>query len=83
MNRFKIIETFEWNKKQKSKDSRVLDFDLRSAVLIPLYADPSAPLEIIIKANGLPYHYVFFCLQDVLAFQAFITGFKVMDGYME
>ncbi|CAF3557156.1 unnamed protein product [Fusarium graminearum] len=62
---------------------RVLDFDLRSAVLIPLYADPSAPLEIIIKANGLPYHYVFLCLQDVLAFQAFITGFKVMDGYME
>ncbi|WXC44661.1 hypothetical protein QX201_004395 [Fusarium graminearum] len=83
MNRFKIIETFEWNKKQQSKDSRVLDFDLRSAVLIPLYADPSAPLEIIIKANGLPYHYVFLCLQDVLAFQAFITGFKVMDGYME
>ncbi|PTD02098.1 hypothetical protein FCULG_00012203 [Fusarium culmorum] len=83
MDRFKVIETFEWNKQQRSTDSRVLDFDLRSAVLIPLYADPTAPLEIIIKANGLPHHYVFLCLQDILAFQAFITGFKVMDGYMD
>jgi hypothetical protein len=67
----------------------VLDFDLRSAVLIPLYADPmgrsttTRPLEIIIEANKIQHRYVFLCLQDVLAFQAAVTGFKVVDGYME
>ncbi|UZP36991.1 hypothetical protein NXS19_004807 [Fusarium pseudograminearum] len=84
INRFKIIETFEVNNQLPSTDSKVLEFDVRSAVLIPLYADPKGcRLEIIIEANRLQHHYVFLYLQDVLAFQAFITGFKVMDGYME
>ncbi|KAH7254618.1 hypothetical protein B0J15DRAFT_512840 [Fusarium solani] len=88
-HRFKILETFESNTLPPRKDSKVLDFDLRSAVLIPLYADPmgrstaTRSLEIIIEANELQHHYVFLCLQDVLAFQAAVTGFKVVDGYME
>lgn len=67
----------------------MLDFDLHSAVLIPLYADPvgrstsTRSLEIIIEANRSQHRYVFLCLQDVLAFQAAVTGFKVVDGYME
>ncbi|RTE83793.1 hypothetical protein BHE90_001622 [Fusarium euwallaceae] len=51
---FRILETFESNTLPPRKDSKVVDFDLRTAVLIPLYADPAA-----------------------------ITGFKVVDGYME
>ncbi|RSL95471.1 hypothetical protein CDV31_013868 [Fusarium ambrosium] len=86
---FKIIETFESNTLPPRKDSKVVDFDLRTAVLIPLYADPvgssttTQSLEIIIQVKELDHHYVFLCLQDVLAFQAAITGFKVVDGYME
>ncbi|UPL02642.1 hypothetical protein LCI18_013576 [Fusarium solani-melongenae] len=88
-HRFRILETFESNTLPPRKDSKVLDFDLRSAVLIPLYADPmgrsttTRPLEIIIEANKSQHRYVFLCLQDVLAFQAAVTGFKVVDGYME
>ncbi|KAF4450235.1 aspartate aminotransferase [Fusarium albosuccineum] len=83
--RFRILETFESNTLPPRKDSKVLDFDLRSAVLIPLYADPmgTRSLEIMIVANELQHRYVFLCLQDVLAFQAAVTGFKVVDGYME
>lgn len=67
----------------------MLHFDLRSAVLIPLYADPmgrstaTRSLEIIIEENKSQHRYVFLCLQDFLAFQAAVTGFKVVDGYME
>ncbi|KAI3578556.1 hypothetical protein IWW34DRAFT_821122 [Fusarium oxysporum f. sp. albedinis] len=84
-----IVETFESNDLPPRKDSKVLDFDIRSAVLIPLYADPmgrsraTRPLEIIIGENKLQHRYVFLCLRDVLAFQAAVTGFKVVDGYME
>ncbi|KAJ0150669.1 Uncharacterized protein HZ326_6836 [Fusarium oxysporum f. sp. albedinis] len=86
---FRIVETFESNDLPPRKDSKVLDFDIRSAVLIPLYADPmgrsraTRPLEIIIGENKLQHRYVFLCLRDVLAFQAAVTGFKVVDGYME
>ncbi|RGP78884.1 aspartate aminotransferase [Fusarium longipes] len=86
---FKIVETFELNTLPPRIESKEFDLDIRSAVLIPLYADPmgrnkaSRPLEIIIEKNRLQHHYVFLCLQDVLAFQAAITGFKVVDGYME
>lgn len=67
----------------------MFDFDIRSAALIPLYADPmgrskaTRPLEIMIEEKKLQRRYVFLRLQDVLAFQAAITGFKVVDGYME
>ncbi|RSM09344.1 hypothetical protein CEP52_004168 [Fusarium oligoseptatum] len=88
-DRFRIVETFESNTLPPRKDSKVLDFDIHSAVLIPLYADPmgssttTRSLEIIIVVNRLQHHYVFLCLQDVLAFQAAITGYKVVDSYME
>ncbi|KAJ3519725.1 hypothetical protein NM208_g14011 [Fusarium decemcellulare] len=88
-HRFRILETFESNTLPPRKDSKVLDFDLRSAVLIPIYADPMGhstvprSLKIIIEVNEIQHHYVFLCLQDVLAFQAAVTGFKVVDGYME
>ncbi|GKU14879.1 unnamed protein product [Fusarium langsethiae] len=88
-SRFRIIETSQSNDLPLKQELRMLDFDLQSAVLIPLYADPMGrstairPLEIIIEANRSQHHYVFLYLQDVLAFQAFMTGFKVVDGYMD
>ncbi|KAH7173287.1 uncharacterized protein B0J16DRAFT_389171 [Fusarium flagelliforme] len=86
---FRIVETFESNSLPPRKSPKVVDFDLDSAVLIPSYADPmdsngeTRPFEIIIEEDKLQHSYVFLCLQDVLAFQAAVTGFKVVDGYME
>ncbi|RSL41953.1 hypothetical protein CEP54_015652 [Fusarium duplospermum] len=90
-DRFRIVETFESNTLPPRKNSKVVNFNLRSAVHIPLYADPvggstaTRSLEIIIqvKEKELSHHCVFLCLQDVLTFQAAITVFKVVDGYME
>ncbi|RBR12934.1 uncharacterized protein FIESC28_08425 [Fusarium coffeatum] len=87
--RFRIVETVESYTPTLTKMPGVFDFDIRSAFLIPLYADPMGrskakrPLEIIIEEKKLQRHYVFLRLQDVLAFQAAVTGFKVVDGYME
>jgi len=72
-----------------TEEPKVLDFDIRFAVLIPVYADPMGEsttpprLEIIIEENRIQHHYVFDRLQDVLSFQHSLTGFKVVDGYME
>ncbi|KAM0418280.1 hypothetical protein ACHAPD_004638 [Fusarium lateritium] len=89
--RFKIVETIESNCQPPIEDPKDLDFDIRSTVLIPLYADPlgcstaTRPPEIMIEVdeNKTQRHYRFLFLQDLLAFQAILTGFKVVDGYME
>ncbi|KAJ4014616.1 hypothetical protein NW752_007387 [Fusarium irregulare] len=87
--RFRIIETVESYAPTPTKMPDVFYFDIRSAFLIPLYADPmgrskaTRPLEIMIEEKELQRRYVFLHLQDVLAFQAAVTGFKVVDGYME
>ncbi|KAJ4123184.1 hypothetical protein NW768_009712 [Fusarium equiseti] len=83
------MEIFESHVLTPKKEREVFDFDIRSAVLIPLYADPTGvnsatrSLEIIIEEDTSQHRYVFLYLQDILAFQAAVTGYKVVDGYME
>ena len=86
---FRIVRTWGFYNQPPTEEPKVLDFDVCSAALIPVYADPMGdstappPLEVIIEENGIQHHYVFVRLQDVLSFQQALTGFKVVDGYME
>jgi hypothetical protein len=88
-HRFRTTETWGFRNQPPTEEPKVVDFDIRSAVLIPVYADPVGqgatvpPLEIIIEENHIPYHYLFDHLQDVLLFQQALTGFKVVDNYTE
>ena len=87
--RFRIIETWGYNDQPSVEDSTVIDFDTRNAALIPIYADPVGqrgmppPLEIVLEENHNLHRYVFINMQDLLLFQQAITGFKVVENYME
>lgn len=88
-HRFRIIETWGHKDQPPVKEEKVVDFNINTAALIPIYADPvdgkgsPPPLEIILEENDISHQYVFLDLKDVLLFQQAITGFKVADNYME
>lgn len=86
---FRIIEAWGYNDQLSTEEPTVVDFDIETAALIPIYADPadkdgvSPPLEIIIEENEKSYRYVFLDMHDLLLVQEAITGFKVLANYTE
>ena len=65
-----------------------MDFDTRTAVLYPYYADPvrdedelkrgeRPPLEIVLEHNHASFTYVFRDLRSLLKFQEALTGYEV------
>lgn len=86
---FRTTEIFGHDDGSSTTQPRVVDFDIHAARLIPIYADPAAddgsvpPLEIIIEENSNSHSYVFLNRSDLLQFQEALTGFEVVDGYME
>ena len=65
----------------------LLDFDITSTVMIPLYAlpDGKSPLEIrlILVVSGAECTLRFVCRKDVFAFQRALTGFRVEKDYAQ
>ena len=88
-HRFRIIETWDQKDQPSSGRTKVVDFNINRATLIPIYADPvdasgsPPPLEIVLEENYVSHQYVFLDIRDVLLFQQAITGFKVAANYME
>lgn len=86
-HRFRIIETCGYNDQPLAEDPKVVDFSIRTATLIPIYADPVGkkdtppPPEMVLEENYMSYRYVFVDIQSLLLFQQAVTGFKV--EYME
>lgn len=70
-------------------EPKVVDFNTHTARLIPLYADPITtdgslpPLEIVLDENNSSHSYVFLDRSELLQFQEALTGFEVVDGYIE
>ena len=88
-DQFRIIDTCGHNDLQPASNPKVVDLNIRTAVLIPIYADPVdstgmfPPLEIILEQNESLHRYVFQHKDDLLSFQEILTGYKVAAGYTE
>ncbi len=72
--------------RRKSTAGRAVDFDMMSATLNPVYATPSdenAPLEVVLEYNRTSYGIKFVKRHDLFMFQQALTGFEVVEDYME
>lgn len=64
----------------------MVDFDVTTAKLNPVYALSGAhnkPFEMILEANNKIHRLGFCTLDAVFLFQQAVTGFKVVDNYIE
>lgn len=88
-HRFRIIEEWGDTRLQKPEAPRVVDFDIRTALLFPMYADPVGekgelpPLEIILEHSHASFKYVFRDLRSLLKFQEALTGYTVAGSYTQ
>ncbi|OAR02391.1 hypothetical protein LLEC1_07097 [Akanthomyces lecanii] len=90
---FRILEMFGDHDRSSITDSRIIDFNIHGARLIPIYADPipfptpdaiSLPAqEIVLEENNTSHSYVFLNRSELLQFQEALTGFKVVDEYTQ
>lgn len=87
--RFRIIEEWGDTRQPKPEGPHVVDFDTRTAVLVPLYADPVGegggppPLELVLEHSHRTFRYIFLDLRSLLQFQRALTGFQVAEAYMQ
>lgn len=85
---FRIVEVWGYNDPPRVEEPNVVDFNIDTATLIPIYADPAdeegtlAPLEIILEENDRSHRYLFLDVKDILLVQGAITGFEVVANYM-
>lgn len=86
---FRIIDSTGTHDDLTISEPNLVDFNIRTAVFIPIYADPvdekgrSSPLEIILEENQTFHSYVFLQQNDILSFQEALTGYKVAAGYTQ
>ncbi|KAK2616567.1 hypothetical protein QQS21_000390 [Conoideocrella luteorostrata] len=87
---FRIRDSWGNIDQPSTEEPTVVDFNIHTATLVPIYADPVTreegtlvPLEIILEDNDKNYKYCFRDLKDILLFQEAITGFKVVAGYTQ
>ncbi|KAI6779951.1 uncharacterized protein J7T54_000251 [Emericellopsis cladophorae] len=89
-HRFRIIE--ECSPSVHSSNAnipRLVDLDIRTAVLIPIYADPvpngahRPPLALVLENGYGSYRYTFLDLGSLLLFQQYLTGYEVASTCME
>ncbi|KAJ2904568.1 hypothetical protein MKZ38_007767 [Zalerion maritima] len=86
-----ILEATQANSglRAPKNQKKVVDFDIRTSHLKPLYALPngdSGPIEMILRANSEIFNLVFETLNDALRFQQALTCFRpwgVYCGYIE
>ncbi|KAK3389699.1 hypothetical protein B0H63DRAFT_518935 [Podospora didyma] len=84
-DRYRLIITVSIDG-QLALHRRVVDFDISSSVLNPVYALPSrqrVPLEVLLEENNNIHRLVFLHRSDLYRFQQALTGFKVVDDYAE
>lgn len=88
-HKFRIIEEWRYTTQPEPGGPHVVDFDTRSAALIPIYADPVGengklpPLELVLESNHKSCRYIFPDLKKLLQFQWALTGYQVADSYMQ
>ncbi|KAK3314223.1 hypothetical protein B0H66DRAFT_484221 [Apodospora peruviana] len=80
-----VIRTGEGSKPPSDRMPRPIDFDLSTASLIPRYASYEQPesLELVLKLSDEMYSLVFFTRPDLYKFQQALTGYEVVDRYMQ
>ncbi|KAK3361359.1 hypothetical protein B0T24DRAFT_584958 [Lasiosphaeria ovina] len=84
-DRYRLIITVSIDG-QLALHRRVVDFDISTSVLNPVYALPSrqrVPLEVLLEENNNIHRLVFLHRVDLYKFQQALTGFKVVDDYAE
>ncbi|KAF7561911.1 hypothetical protein G7046_g2220 [Stylonectria norvegica] len=72
--------------RSERENENVIDFNITTAVLNPIYALPSGkeePIEITLEENRNIHKLVFVHIAHVLAFQHALTGFQVVNDYVE
>ncbi|KAJ3490824.1 hypothetical protein NLG97_g5704 [Lecanicillium saksenae] len=86
-SQFRIIESWGNMGETPRVEPKVIDFNIRKARLLPVYAFPvqegesAPPLQIILEENGHTHYYTFSTKGELWDFQAALTGYKVV--YME
>ncbi|KAK3681807.1 hypothetical protein B0T22DRAFT_494789 [Podospora appendiculata] len=69
-----------------ASETRPVNFDIRNACLIPCYATHDgrdAPLEMVLRVGDELHPLVFCSRADLYRFQQALTGYEVVDQYME
>lgn len=88
-HRFRLVETYTFRGQPQVEESQTIDINIRKTALIPIYANPLGkggtppPLQIIVEDSTARYSFEFMELKGLLLFQQALTGFRVVEDFME
>ncbi|KAK3331586.1 hypothetical protein B0T19DRAFT_352359 [Cercophora scortea] len=83
--KFRLVIT-AGNQNRPASETRPVNFDIRTACLIPRYATHDGrdgPLEMVLRVGDELHPLVFCSRADLYRFQQALTGYEVVDRYME